>query len=115
MAPITSEAMNNWPRMRSDLKMMDPVSIEMPALVWWSFFLGYMNHEWTDQYANFICDHIQHALLDPIYIREMMAQVQLQRDQQEQMEKAHKKMLQQAGVLPPDPPEDQLFPPDTGP
>lgn len=68
-------------RVMQDISLNEPISVEAPAYVWLGLMAAYNTVDWSDQNMNAILSKVQHAIMDPIWIREREAAMQEQADQ----------------------------------
>lgn len=67
------------PRYRK-MDLSDPVTITLPAHVWFGFCAAYVSAEWADYYATRITKEAQKQMLDPVYLKEHEAASQYAKD-----------------------------------
>ena len=75
--------MSKQPQMR-DIKLGEPVTITLPAYVWVGFVASYTSSpEYNCGHANTVASAAQEAILDPVYLKERIADAERMASQQQ--------------------------------
>lgn len=70
-----------------DLNLNDKVPVEMPVAMILQAIAEYSNAEWSGPAVSHLMQFLQEAVLDPVFMRERLAEMQAARDQQEEVMK----------------------------
>lgn len=66
-----------------DLGLNDRVSVELPVAAILQAISEYSNTEWSGPAVSQLMQFLQESVLDPVFLREKLAEMQATRDQQE--------------------------------